>query len=430
MKKKFMDIIPPNKRSIRNIPLSLHVEDEPTKKNIKEPSKTHIKELLEIEIGDQNNSRKKSVWILAGLAVVAVGFVVVSKFSNATVTIIKSGQEIPLALDINLAHSSSSSDSVDYDVMTLSLSQEIPASSVSMATGTAALGTKATGSVTLYNNYSTKPQILVKGTRLSSDNGKIYLLTSSVTIPGQSTVKGVVTPGTVVAKIQAEKEGTSYNLTATNFTLPGLKSSPRYKSVYAKSKTAIAGGAAPKSKIVVDKQTLQDMRDSLYDSAMKQIAAEKADEYMLIDGATQDSLTVESSSTASLVLSALLIKKSDLALYIQTAKNLDIKISPTNADSVIIDTVNLSLDIPSSLDISKITDLNNFKIALNGTTTINSDFSDNIISNEISGLDGGSARKILMDKVGVKAVNLEIWPWWVSTVPSNPESIKIKLENN
>jgi hypothetical protein len=282
----------------------------------------------------------------------------------------------------------------------------------------------------MYNNYSTKPQILVKGTRLSSDNGKIYLLTSSVTIPGQSTVKGVVTPGTVVAKILAEKEGTSYNLTTTNFTLPGLKSSPRYKSVYAKSKTAITGGAAPKSKIVVDKQTLQDIRDSLYDSAMKQIAAEKADEYMLIGGATQDSLTVESSTTASLALSALLIKKSDLALYIQTAKNLDIKISPTNADSVIIDTTNLSLDIPSSLDISKITDLNSFKISLNGTTTINSDFSDDKISNEISGLDGGSARKILMDKVGVNAVNLEIWPWWVSTVPSNPDNIKIKLENN
>ena len=425
-----MDIIPPNKRSIRNIPLSLQVEDEPTKKSLKEPSKSHIKELLDIEISESKNGRKKAIWFIVALAVASLAIVIVSKFATATITIIKSGDEIPLALNINLAHNSSSTDSVDYDVMTLSLSHDIPASSISLATGTAALGAKATGSVTLYNSYSAAPQIFVKDTRLTGTNGKTYFLASKVTVPGQSTVKGVVTPGTIAAKVIAEKEGASYSIDSTNFTLPGLKSSPRYKSVYAKSKTSITGGTEAKSKVVVDKQTLQDINTSLYNDAIKQLTAEKADGYILIDGATQDSLSVNSSSSASLTLSALLIKKSDLALFIQTAMNLDIKISPGNADHVIIDTSSLNINIPAGLDITKITDLNNFKISLNGTTTINSDFSDKKINDEIAGLDRGSAEKILIDKVGVTAVNLDIWPWWVSTVPSNPESIKIMLENN
>lgn len=432
MAAKFMDIIPPNKRSIRNIPLSMQVEDEPDRRGFKAPSKDHLRELLEIEERGNKSGRAKSIWALAVLSVAVLSLIIVSKFATATVTIIKSGSGIPISMNVNLSHSASSSDSVDFDVVTLTLSQAIPASAVTLATGTAALGTKAKGTVILYNNYSSQSQILLKNTKLEAPGGKIFLLVDKVTIPGQSKIKGVVGPGTVVAKVVAEKEGASYNiaLASGTFTLPSLKSSPRYKLVYAKIKTSIGGGSDAKSKILVDSGVMQGIHNVLSDNAIKQIEAQKADGYLLINGGTQESLEIKSGNSASLDLSALLIKKSDLALLIQSEKNLDIKISPGNAESVLVDATDLKVGLPSSVNLNSLDDEDGLKINLSGTTSINSDFSDDIIKSEIAGESAETAEKILTDKVGVAAANLEIWPWWVKTVPSNPSRITIELENS
>lgn len=424
MPAKFSDIIPPNKRSIRNVPLSISVEDEPTHVKKKTLEKD-TRELMKIVNKENEKFRSKIIWGVAVFCIAVLALMIVSKFATSTASIVASNKPISISMDLNLSHNGTTTNSVDYDVLTMSLNESIPETAVSAATGTAALGTKAAGPVTVYNNFSTTPQVLIKNTRLESPDGKIFFLADKVTIPGQTT-KGV---GTVVAKVIAEKDGSAYNVGIKDFTFPGLKSSPKYKTIYAKGKTNIEGGSAARSKVVVDPTVLSDIHSKLLESADKQVDAQKADDYIIIPGGTQESISVDGTSTAVLDISVLLIKKIDLAIQIQTNKNLDINLSPENKKDILIDTTDLKLSL-NDLKLRGIADNTQIKVGLDGTTTISSNLTDVVLKKELAGLGFEKAERLLKNKIGVEAVNLEIWPWWVKTVPSNQNRIKIKIENN
>ncbi len=429
MPAKFSDIIPPNKRTIRNVPLNISVEDEP--KHVKKKTlEKDTRELMKIIKKEEQKSKSKVIWGVAVFCVAFLALIIVSKFASATASIVATKKAVPVSIDLNLSHNGTTTNSVDYDVLTMTLNEAIPEGAVSLATGTAALGTKATGSVTIYNNYSATTQVLIKNTRLESPDGKIFFLTDRVAIPGQTTVKGVLAPGSITAKIIAEKDGTSYNVGIKDFTFPGLKSSSKYKTVYAKAKTSIEGGTAPRSKVVVDPKVLYEIHSDLLDNAGKQITAQKSDEYIMIPGGTQESIYVEGTSTAVLDISVLLIKKSDLAVQIQTSKNLDINLSPQNKTDILIDTESLVLSLDEGFKLSSVTSSSQIRASLNGTTTISSSLADEVLKKELAGLGYENAQKLLKNKIGVEAVNLEVWPWWVKTIPINQNRIKIKIENN
>lgn len=99
---------------------------------------------------------------------------------------------------------------------------------------------KAQGKVTLYNNYDSAPQKLIKNTRLESAAGKIYRINQSITVPGK---KGD-TPGSIEVTVFADSNGGSYNTGPTDFTIPGFKGTPREKTFYGKSKGSISGGSS------------------------------------------------------------------------------------------------------------------------------------------------------------------------------------------
>lgn len=100
------------------------------------------------------------------------------------------------------------------------------------------VNSKAHGSLTIYNNYSDKPQILIKNTRFQSTDGKIFKIADSVTVPG----KIGDTPGSIKVAVSADSYGADYNIPAASFTIPGLKGNVRYDYFYAKSDQAMTGG--------------------------------------------------------------------------------------------------------------------------------------------------------------------------------------------
>lgn len=113
-------------------------------------------------------------------------------------------------------------------------------------TTTTIVDKKATGEITIYNNYSTAPQRLVKFTRFETKEKKIYKIIDSVTIPGKTTDA----PGQIKAKVVAESEGPEYNIDATEFTIPGFKGKEQYTTIYAKTFSAIVGGSSGSKAIV------------------------------------------------------------------------------------------------------------------------------------------------------------------------------------
>ncbi len=98
-------------------------------------------------------------------------------------------------------------------------------------TGTKEEPAIATGMVTLHNE-SGQAQPLVEKTRLLSEKNILFRLRSSVNIPAN---------GTLEAEVYADQPGSSGNIEASRFTIPGLAES-RQKVVYATSKDVMTGG--------------------------------------------------------------------------------------------------------------------------------------------------------------------------------------------
>jgi hypothetical protein len=442
MAKKFQDIIPPERRSIRNIPLANRLDsdesyEKPTairKKTVirkapvvSEPSPKKIQKLLEIENG--NGGRGKSMWAIAIVCIVILVFVVVSKFANATVSLVVSAKPIALSDSFVLSHNSSTTDAIDYDVITLSLSAPVPASAL-ISTTTPVIIKKATGTVTITNNYSKSSQILVKNTRLESPDGKIFYLDNRVVVPGQKTSSTGLIVGTVSATITAEKGGQEYNYDSTSFTFPALKSSSKYQTITAKSKTAISGGLNSMGKPLVDKNALADIQKALEDKAVAQIYTQKSQDTEMFSGGIQDSIDVDASNTASLTITALLINKFDLATELNKQKNLGLNLLPDVTGNLIFGTSSVSVKLPTDIKLANLDSDGTFKIGLSGTTTITSDLSTDTLQHELAGLNQKTAETRLKDKIGVDAVLVEMWPWWVNTIPKEPSRINIKIENN
>ena len=146
------------------------------------------------------------------IIVVVIGVVAISSlFSGAKIFV--------MPKSANLAFDKTVIDYTPVESMTFI---PISESATLVATGQERISEKATGQVVIYNNYSTVSQKLIATTRLESKAGKIYRLVETITVPGQKTVAGKVTPGAVETKIIADVAGGGYNNPLTDFTLPGF----------------------------------------------------------------------------------------------------------------------------------------------------------------------------------------------------------------
>ncbi|HLC95458.1 MAG TPA: hypothetical protein VJH89_03135 [Patescibacteria group bacterium] len=103
---------------------------------------------------------------------------------------------------------------------------------------------KASGTVILYNNYSTDPQQLVATTRLETEDGMLFRLVKGVTIPGMTYTNGKKDAGVIEVEVIADQTGETYNIDATTFNIPGFKGGPKYSAFSAKSTKPMTGGSS------------------------------------------------------------------------------------------------------------------------------------------------------------------------------------------
>lgn len=109
---------------------------------------------------------------------------------------------------------------------------------------------RAKGTVTIFNKSSQAPQVLMATTRLAAPDGKIYRIPRAITVPGYHVENKEIIPGSKDVEVVADKAGEEYNLGLTDFTLPGFAGSPKFNTVFARSKTPIQGGFVGSEKSV------------------------------------------------------------------------------------------------------------------------------------------------------------------------------------
>ncbi len=178
------------------------------------------------------------IFIITTVVLVTGAGLLTYVFNRATVTIVPKHTDIndyhkALTFTQNLADTGGG---VPFIIATSSISK----SKTLVLSETRKVEAKASGKIIIYNNFDSNTQKLIKSTRFESNNGKIYRINQSITVPGKVGDK----PGSIEVTVYADSYGADYNSAPTDFTIPGFKGTARYQGFFARSDGAITGGSS------------------------------------------------------------------------------------------------------------------------------------------------------------------------------------------
>jgi hypothetical protein len=277
---KMLDMVPPEGgRSIRDIPLP-ESKQRPEKRDRVETVRQVREEFTRIREKKPRNW-KMYAYMGGAVAVVILGVVISNIFHSAKVSV------TPKTLIADVSTSlvaKKNAGGADLPFAPLSI-KKIGAVTVK-ASGEEQVDKKASGTIVIYNNYSTAPQRLIKNTRFQTLEGLIFRIDQSVVVPGK---KGTI-PGSVEAVVYADEAGEKYNVGLKDFTIPGFKGDPRFTAFSAKSKPSapLAGGFSGVMKVVsdADRKTAQsEIEKNLRAELLKDAEAGLSSDSVLFDNA-------------------------------------------------------------------------------------------------------------------------------------------------
>jgi hypothetical protein len=430
MVKNISDIIPPERRrSIRNIPIS-EIRKKPGRSKVDDMKRPSIKERLEDEMlpipppprhiyvsRSRRFSRRRVT--LAGLAgVLILAFAVLSIFDGATLAYVPKSAPLSFNNDIRKAQKTGEG-SLLYSVVKLSGEKGINVE----ASGEEEVRRKASGTIIVYNT-SAELQRLVENTRFETPAGKIYRIDKPIAVPAK---------GSVEAAVYADQTGPDYNTGLTDFTVPGLKGTSKYSSVYARSKTPMAGGFIGTEK-VVNSQTLskakKDLQTALNGELLARAEAEVPADFILFSGLSVVSFEdlPQSPSTGKSVtinikghLYGIMFKRSDLS------KALGAKAGNFSAEDKVevrtLDSLQVSFAGAPPADLLSANEIS-FKVAGGATLIWQTD--ELALRSDLAGKDKSEIPNILKNYPAVVSASATVRPFWKSAMPPEPEKISIK----
>ncbi|MFC1757044.1 hypothetical protein ACFLZC_02740 [Patescibacteria group bacterium] len=224
--------------------------------------------------------------IVFGLVVFLLLFVLgiktVDLFSK-TIIQVKLHEEI-INIDTVLKASKDSLFDLPLETMEIHITEE----EITEATGVKTIASKASGTITIFNEFSSQPQSLVTNTRFETPDGKIYRIQKRLTVPGANIVDGVVQPSSIEATVYADEPGEDYNISLTDFRIPGFKEGPRYDKFYARSKTPMTGGFRGEIPIISESDSLilkTSLEKSIASKLIDKAVDQKPDGFLLYEKA-------------------------------------------------------------------------------------------------------------------------------------------------
>lgn len=405
-------------RSIRNISMPARGRPRPPMNDMREAPG-----ISGLPVTPGKRSSRWWLWGIAGLCVVVLGVLLLVAMRSTTVTVTPRSHAITFDQASRFTAypaETAATGTLSYTVQVSDLddSEVVPSS------GTVHAEDKASGSITVYNNYQTSPFKLIKNTRFQASNGLIFRTPAEVVIPGK---KGS-TPGQITVTVIADAAGEEYNVPAGKFTVPGLKSSAAtYEQVYAISTDAMAGGFVGE-KPGVDPQALQAaisaVRDRLETKA-RSVIAESAESVIfpdLMQITYQDKpSTPEAGGGARIHQRAhVVIPVFPSAVFAQTVY------ADANGDSVRL--------VPGSdfaaqiLDSSAALGTAPLQFSLSGQAQLVWNVDVTELASALAGKEQDAFQAIVTQFPGIQEARARIEPFWKSTFPTDPTTINIEIQ--
>ncbi len=370
------------------------------------------------------------LWIICIAAIATLLFFLSSAFATATLDVTPKNQTISLNDSYNISPDKTVSG-LHYEVA--STTQDL---SKSLDTnGQQYSAEKATGKAIIYNSYSSAVQRLIINTRLETKSGLIYRIRNSVDVPGDTTVNGVKTPGSIEVDIIADQAGDTYNTKLSDasgtLTIPGFSGSDKYVAFYAKFSSDIEGGLTGNVKTVAS-DVLQsgrtDLQNTLKDELVKEAYATQTDEYILFkdDYYTECSDLPDDISASDYKITeecsiyAIMFDKNELSEFIAQNKI-------TGFDNSKVDVLWDDSDIVTiSGSTAEPWTENSLSAKFFGPAEVVWQFDPSSILNAIVGQDKSVIDSVMENSTStLSQIQATIRPMWRSTFPDDANKIKI-----
>jgi len=374
--------------------------------------------------------------VITPVVAVALFLLVFVSFTGAQVTVFP--KTISSSVDVELRGSQGNvpvSDDETYDFVFSVTEISTESSRAVPATGEEEVIQKASGNITIYNEYSEEDQRLVKETRFRSPAGLIYRIPESVLVPGLTRdASGNVTPGSVVAEVFADEAGENYNIGGARFNVPGFEGLPQYEGFYAISEAPMTGGFNGVRKIVseadrsaAERELRDEIRQSLQSEAQSSsnndtlvFTDESLTTYQMLNeemrgdrvviamrGSTQGVIVNHEKIAQAVAQNALSsFDESRDVVRIENISDMEIRVVPGN-DAAALSTVRLTAR--GNAHFVWVIDTEVVKDALRG-------ISRNDISNIVTSL------------TGVSRIESKIRPFWKKTFPNNTDDIDVIVD--
>ncbi|MBX4189449.1 hypothetical protein KW785_02535 [Candidatus Parcubacteria bacterium] len=443
MPKNVEDMVP-KKRSIRDVPIpenrrriNLVNDSAPARKeavDIAPPPRmppTPPREEYTYTSPQPRGGRKVSAWLGAIAVVLILALAGFSLFGGATLTYVPRTAELAFSNNSYTAVKSAEPGSGKLLFSVIQLTGDKSASAP--ATGSEQVSVKAQGTIVVYNNYSSEPQKLIANTRFQTTDGKIYRIKSGITVPGKKTSGTGSQPGSIETQVVADQPGTEYNIGLSDFTLPGLKDSPQYSSVYARSKTSMTGGfvgtrgKVGESDMAKAKSLLE---DALKIELQNQARAQVPPDFILFPDLSQityDAPTTGSSTATGAVVSehanftGVIFKKSELAAFLADQKvDKDAPVGPVEITDF------SKIEVASSGSKSDLLGATSITFQINGSATLLWTTNEASLASDLSGKKKAELSNILKNYPSILSASATVRPFWKSSFPNDPKKIKIQ----
>lgn len=300
------------------------------------------------------------------------------------------------------------------------------------ASGKKNIEKKATGSVTLYNAYSSAAQALVANTRLMTPDEKVFRLVSAVTVPGAKIENGKVIPSSVVVDVIADKPGDSYNIgPVEKFTIPGFSGTPKYEGFYATSKAAFTGGFIGEAKVATDadiKLAKEKAAESLESSLKTLLATQMPSDFKALDDAsvftvTKQTVTPEADTDGQFVvlsegqISLIAFREKDLLDFLHGR----VRAEKGEAYEIIGEETEYGV---ARVDLTA----GRVSFALTYTAKLRRSLDMVGFVSQIIGKNEAELKTIIAGVPGISGGTADLWPFYVRKVTKDTEKVKVTVE--
>lgn len=385
-----------------------------------------------LEIIDGNNAKRNRVIITSTIAAVILvaGYFVNVLLGGADVTVYPKVKNVSVQANFT-AYTSPALNMLGYELLTLEASGEKQVK----ASNKEKVSEKAEGKIFIYNTQTTASQRLIKNTRFETKDGLVFRIKESVEIPkATKDAKGTIAPGTASADVFSDGTGEKYNVTPQRFSVPGLKGSDQYDSVYAESTTQFSGGFEGE-KFIIDEQELNTAKQALHvelrDTLLARLKTERPAGFIIYD----DSITFAFDTLpAADYGNSLATIKEKARLQVPMFK--EVEFSEFIAESTVPEYTGepITLTDPKTLTftyvsstttVSDIANNTSLNFLLKGSTQLVWKFDEMKLQSDLVSMKRTDASRILGSYSAIREAKADVRPFWKSEFPSDPKEIVV-----